>query len=203
VAGPGTRNNNSQGWEGSELKLPGQTRIVPRHVYEQRDTQVAVVPAGYRPAWDDGRLNQYRAYQTVDGYYATQKEWTNTVPRGLVVQAKKHEVKSPVIAYSTRSAYRAPASQVTAAPVISTRSAPKAVAGPARFVEIGVFTTQPKARAAAARLTGAGLPVKISSYKRNGQVLRRVMVGPYGTTGALNAGLQSVRSVGYTQAYTR
>src|SRR6056297_3510496 len=47
---------------GIKSNLPPQTRIVPDHVYKERDTQVAHVPLGYRPAWSDGRLNPYRAY---------------------------------------------------------------------------------------------------------------------------------------------
>ncbi|MBJ6371034.1 hypothetical protein [Sedimentitalea arenosa] len=39
----------------------GQTRIIPRHVYDnRRNTVVMAVPRGYRPAWDDGRLNPHR-----------------------------------------------------------------------------------------------------------------------------------------------
>jgi len=40
----------------------GPNRIVPRHVFENRqNTLVTAIPAGYRPAWNDGRLNPHRA----------------------------------------------------------------------------------------------------------------------------------------------
>lgn len=40
------------------------TRVVPRHVYDQRrNTQNVSIPEGYRPVWSDDRLNPHRAEQ--------------------------------------------------------------------------------------------------------------------------------------------
>ncbi|MEX0366429.1 MAG: hypothetical protein AB3N22_10200 [Ruegeria sp.] len=52
------------GPDGTPLSL--DTRVVPRHVYEQR-RQVGqpVIPRGYRSVWTDGRLNQHRAEHTL------------------------------------------------------------------------------------------------------------------------------------------
>ncbi|MCR8550102.1 SPOR domain-containing protein [Salipiger sp. P9] len=205
--------NGRGSWEDSRLSTQGSTRIVPKHVWESRSEVPPVVPAGYRPAWEDDRLNPYRAWQTVDGFYATQKRWTNTVPRQNLPYARRIPARNPVILYraeapvvtpvistSGRSAAQAQAvAQRT--PVISTRSAPvKRVATTgARYVEIGLFTTEAKADAAAARLRGAGLPVR---YSMSGQ-MRRVMVGPYASPQALNGALRQVRATGYVQAYLR
>ena len=83
-----------------DSSLQGQPRIVPRHVYAARQTQPTVVPHGYKPAWDDDRLNRNRAYQTVAGYYATQEIWTNTVPRQLRATAKRPgPIKDPILFY--------------------------------------------------------------------------------------------------------
>lgn len=41
-------------------------------------------PAGYAPAWTDGRLNPYRGIRTVEGDAQMRMVWTNTVPRRLV-----------------------------------------------------------------------------------------------------------------------
>ncbi|WP_102106976.1 hypothetical protein [Oceaniglobus roseus] len=41
-------------------------------------------PKGYRPAWEDGRLNPYRGKQLYSGALQTALIWTQTVPRRLV-----------------------------------------------------------------------------------------------------------------------
>ncbi|ETX27571.1 hypothetical protein [Roseivivax isoporae] len=76
--------------------LPGTTRILPRHVWESRDEQVLRIPDGYRPAWEDDRLNRHRANMSIDGYMQTQRVWTNTVPRRLV-NAETPRIRRPKI----------------------------------------------------------------------------------------------------------
>ncbi|MAM60662.1 hypothetical protein [Maritimibacter sp. UBA3975] len=45
---------------------------------------VQATPEGYRPAWEDGRLNPARGPRTIQGEVDMQQVWTNTVPRRLV-----------------------------------------------------------------------------------------------------------------------
>lgn len=194
---------NKKAWEDqSSLSLPGNTRIVPRHVYEAQDPAKPVVPAGYRPAWQDDRLNPYRAWQTVDGYRATQTVWTNTVPRSLAATARRHTIKQPVIAYrATGAAPKAQAGRTLRVTTISAKNRPAAT--DAQYVEIGVFTTDAKADSAVARLAAAGLPVKLGKYRKGGQLMTRVLTGPYASPADLSAALTRVRLAGYANAYLR
>jgi hypothetical protein len=66
-------------------ELPPNTRVLPRHLYEQRKALGPVkTPRGYRPAWSDGRLNPRRAEQTLAGQAQMRRFWTDTVPRRLI-----------------------------------------------------------------------------------------------------------------------
>ena len=81
---------------------PRGTRIVPRHVYEQRaNTRVPSPPPGYEPVWDDDRLNYRRAEQTLEGRNKMLLVWTNTVPRRLINPYTGQDVtaKYPTIIY--------------------------------------------------------------------------------------------------------
>ncbi|MBS0125100.1 SPOR domain-containing protein [Thetidibacter halocola] len=180
--------------------LAPETRIMPRHVYEQLNVVEPSVPEGYRPAWDDDRLNPHRALQTVEGYYATQHVWTNTVPRESVVTARRHTIKDPVtVGRVTAHSGGTTVSTQGAAPreaVVSTRSTPKAAT---RYVLVGAFTTEAKARAAAQRLRSAGLPVRFAK----GRGMTMVLVGPYGDAAAAEGGLRATHATGYVQATLR
>lgn len=60
--------------------LPQNTRVLPYHVYEERQqARDVIVPRGYKAVWDDGRLNPQRGITTLKptgtGAYAV-------VPRG-------------------------------------------------------------------------------------------------------------------------
>jgi len=199
----------------AEIAAQPRSRIVPKHVWEARSEVPPVVPKGYRPAWEDDRLNRYRAWQTVDGYYATQRRWTNTVPRVNDPTLRRVPARDPQIVYRGSEPAPLPVqiiassgrteAQARRAGVISSRSTPAAEArapesaATARYVEVGLFTTKDKADAAAARLRGAGLPVR---YLRSGET-RRVVVGPYKDASALQSALRRVQGTGYVQAYLR
>ena len=61
-------------------------RVAPKHVYEnQQNSTVGIsVPEGYKPVWDDDRLNTKRAHQTFAGMAQMEVAWSNTVPRYLI-----------------------------------------------------------------------------------------------------------------------
>lgn len=211
--------HNRSSWQGSSLSP--DTRIVPRHLYEERQiAQTAHVPVGYKPAWEDDRLNPYRAVQTVQGYRDTQKAWTNQVPRRLITRANptqpfpknlwtakyRHTVKDPAIAYrgtdpypptDVRVSYANQAEHRTA--VLSTKGSDNAKS----YVEIGVFSSAEKAQAAVSRLASAGLAVRAARVSHNGQTMQRLRVGPFADAASAQAGLSAVHSTGYAQAYIR
>ncbi|WP_306153772.1 SPOR domain-containing protein [Roseovarius sp. MMSF_3281] len=66
--------------------IGNQTRVAPKHVYgKQKQSTVGIsVPDGYKPVWEDDRLNTKRAHQTFEGMARMEVAWSNTVPRYLV-----------------------------------------------------------------------------------------------------------------------
>ena len=102
-----------------QVAVTGKTRIVPRHVWEQQQAAKieAPTPKGYRPAWTDDRLNEKRAHQTLDGYYASGLAWTNTVPRKLYVRSSglvvTHKYPGLIYPYHTYEEMRAAGYNIT------------------------------------------------------------------------------------------
>ncbi len=75
----------------------GATRVVPRHVAENRvNTTNVTIPHGYKRVWQDGRLNPKRAEQTLAGRGQMLLIWTNTVPRRLINQSSGRDVTASV-----------------------------------------------------------------------------------------------------------
>jgi hypothetical protein len=67
----------------SLAQLPLTTRVVPRHVYENRqNVRTVKIPKGYRPVWDDDRLNPYRAERTLAPAVVQRRV---KVPRGYAI----------------------------------------------------------------------------------------------------------------------
>ena len=71
---------------GRRQAQPKEQRLVPRHIFEsQMASRPAVkIPKGYKPAWDDDRLNPKRAHQTQAGKAQMDLVWTQTIPRTLI-----------------------------------------------------------------------------------------------------------------------
>ncbi|WP_425041137.1 SPOR domain-containing protein [Primorskyibacter sp. S187A] len=204
-------------------QITGQTVIAPRNAYEERRQAVTKVPKGYKLAWEDGRLNPKRGYQTLDGRRKMMLVWTNTVPRQLVDQYSGEvvtryfpDLQYPYTSPRQQAAAEAKAKVSVKAPkantvqtirprAVSTKSAPiKTRAKPAthRFVQLGTWNKGEEA-STVKRLQRAGLPVKIGKFSRNGKEYRSVLMGPYAKQDALMAGLSRAKKMGYSRAKLR
>ncbi len=213
--------------------LTPQTRIAPRHVAEAQAqmTQGITVPKGYRPVWEDDRLNPRRAHGTVAGQRAMELVWTDTVPRRLIDRRTGRDMtaRNPNLVYpytdlttqvrdavparsgATLSTAGKGATQIrqAAAPVVSTRATTPArqaapvqrVAG--RFVQVGAFDDQGNANAAIRRLQAAGLPVSVQRSSSRGQPVQVILAGPFADPAALSRGLGAARSAGFGDAFPR
>lgn len=210
-------------------EVPAGTRVMPKHVYEQRyavDAGAMPVPEGYVPAFTDGRLNPHRAEGTFEGMAAMELIWTRTVPRRLVEKKTGRDVtadypwiqpgqtgvfRAPVISTQSRSlASPAPApvaKPAAGAPLVaSMRSdilpvvpAAATAATPYRFVQVGTFGEPGNAQAAAARLQAAGYPVRIGSSGR----FQVVLIGPFGSEVDMAHALSAARASGFDDAFPR
>ncbi len=144
------------------------------------------IPAGYRPAWEDDRLNPYRGPRTPYG----------DAQMGAVLDTSK----VPMTAAETTAVRTA-----TVRTVVVSKSQPDAaapapkVAPGARYVQVGAFGVAGNATKALANLRGLGFGAA-TARTRSGLTL--VMAGPFASTADLKRALNTLRGY-YPDAYTR
>jgi hypothetical protein len=199
----------------TQATLDPQTRIVPRHVAasQAQTADIVTVPTGYRPVWNDDRLNPRRAQGTIAGKAAMDLVWTQTVPRRLIDRTTGRDMTAfnPNLQYP----YTDLATQVRAsvpagsAATLSTRATPQPVQPPkpqpvaGRFVQVGAFADHGNADAATRRLQAAGLPVAIQNVSSKGRPVQVILAGPFGDPAALSQGLGAARAAGFRDAFAR
>jgi cell division protein FtsN len=199
-------------------------------VVNRQNTQQLPIPQGYRPVWDDDRLNPQRSEQSLAGNAQMKLICTQTVPLRLINTADGRDVTASTplvypyldVATQTRNLgtvsivrrdngqlvkriLRNRASAKVRAPVISSRSAPavqpKPVAATSQYVQVGTYNQQGSAQTVAKRIQRMGLPVRIGKYTRGGATYRMVIAGPFGSN--INGVLSKLRASGYHNASLR
>lgn len=198
----------AQGYAPQEVRLrtpAGQTLLAPVAV-STKDYQ-----SGFKPAFDDGRLNPYRGPRSAMGDATMGAIWTNQVPARLVTPQTPARQRIKVPQAALAQGLTAPVETViygtkSAPAVAAPRAAlaqPKAQSGAqpaagARYVQVGSFGVPANAEAAKARLRAAGLPVSSGAAGK----LTVVYAGPVPGAEAARA-LAAVRAAGFGDAYLR
>ncbi|RWR49949.1 SPOR domain-containing protein [Sinirhodobacter ferrireducens] len=163
-----------------------------------------VGPSGYKPAFDDGRLNPYRGPRASTGDVQQAQVWTNQVPARPLTATTPASAR--VIVSTPMVQYREAAQVLPVSARPSTKSvAPVAAPGAAaavRYVQVGTFGVAGNAEAAKARLRALGLPVSSARITRAGKPMTIVYAGPM-PGGDAGAALGSVRAAGFGDAILR
>lgn len=167
-----------------------------------------VIPEGYRPAWDDDRLNPDRGLvnATPAGDAQMARYWTESVPRETVEvdpAADGVPVGQSVASVVTRSSSTP---DITAPAAAETSPAAPRVQVPRghRYVEIARYSERDNADAARAQLQRQGVATQLGGVA-NGNARGRfvVLAGPFDDQNALARALLRARGLGYSGAVTR
>ena len=145
------------------------------------------VAPGFQAVWDDGRLNTQRG-----------------IRRGPQTQSPSGMTGSSV-RYATAPRPQAVQAQT---PRVATRTAPQTTQRPEqlsghRYVQVGTFATRSQAQSVAQSLRARGLPMRIGVFNQNGQEMRMVLAGPFGSDNQLQGALGTARGAGFSGAFTR
>lgn len=201
-----------------QSQIHPQARVMPRPAYENRVmTQGVQVPKGYKPVWDDDRLNPYRAEQTLAGKRQMERIWSQDVPRELnkVVlspgygqpQYQQPQYRQPQYQQPQyQQKYQKPRYGVqghVSSRGVAPQTKPKAQVQPqaatGRFVQVGTFGNVQNAQNTAQRLAASGLPMRIAKQGNR----RVVMAGPFANDRDIAHALAAARRAGFYDAFPR
>ncbi|KEO50557.1 SPOR domain-containing protein [Thioclava pacifica] len=183
--------------------VPGATTVVAAPAARQIPREVSVgglapvvttskaPDGGWRPAFDDGRLNPYRGPRTTYGDAQMAQRWGDGVPMEMPKPPASRVIYVPV------APTQATMSSKSVAPA-KTVTRQGAVAGK-RFVQVGSFGVPANAEAAKARLRALGLPVATGKSGR----LTVIYAGPFASSAALQQALASAKGAGFSDAILR
>ena len=206
---------------------PAAPRIVPKHVWENRqNTRNVTVPKGYRPAWDDDRLNPYRGERTAA---PSQASPYSAAPRGYK-PAWDDDRLNPRRGGSaagdaqtdqiwTRSLprklvpqpYGGRAEPITnnarrgnspywVPPVAAQTVTHLSTRSASAYVRVAVYATETDARTTARALARGGMPMRLGTLQQGGTSYSLVLAGPFATPGEAQTALAQVRQAGFANA---
>ncbi len=154
-----------------------------------------VIPAGYRSAWTDDRLNPERGPRSAYGDQQMAATWdTSKVPMREANPAPARGL----IGGSDTGGVQVFTKSPSAVPATVART--PAAAPAKRYVQVGAFNVAANAERAVARLQALGLPGRVAKT-RSGRTV--VVAGPYAEASALNSALAIARRGGFADAFLR
>lgn len=189
------------------------------------------IPAGYKVAWNDDRLNPNRGIQKVSGMIQTTKHWTNTIPRKhrniatdqeraawfmLVYPFKSRDdllnyvnsMDDLDLEVKTNGAIEmSPAHEGEVTARVSTRNimpkTAKTLGLAGRYIQVRAYGRTANADRAHKRLAQVGLPVEHRVVNRNGSQLNLRLAGPFSDVAQLRGALDGARDAGFADAYMK
>ncbi len=179
-------------------------RILPSHLLESRlEMRDVIVPEGYAPVWEDGRLNPRRGEQSIEGYKQSQSVLTLTVPRrSPSTRASSPRIREPRLA--SDEPVRTPSPQFivggSAGGVAKAPIAPKRVDPSQIFVQVKQIRDPDQAQALAQKMARTGVPTRMGTKIRGGTSVRLVLAGPFNTRAEAQRAVQTARRAGFSDA---
>ena len=144
------------------------------------------IPAGYKPAWDDGRVNPHRGPQSSAGDASMNQVWTQSIPRQLIADVGGYQRVRGGLGNSVRSVI----------PWMSSKEvAPNSMG---EFIQIGAFGDTQNVSNNLGVLTAMGMGAMVEG-SGNVQV---ILAGPFSSADVRSA-LNHLRSAGYSDAFVR
>jgi len=144
------------------------------------------IPAGYKPAWDDGRVNLQRGPRSGTGDASMNRVWTQTIPRQLIADVSGSQGVRRGFGNSIRRVV----------PWMSSKELTPESAG--AFVQIGAFGSAENVQKNLGLLSQMGMGAVV----QNAGSVQVVMAGPFAAADARSA-LTHLRSAGYSDAFIR
>lgn len=208
----------------SSRQLPADTRVLPAHLYQERQlTKDIETPRGYRPVWQDDRLNPRRAeqdlypraassvHQVAEGYVRVPNSGERFNPsraqQSALGDARMAQVWTDTVPRKLRNepapqtiTVKQRAQQTSAQLGFLAPETSEQLARAPRYVRAEIFADPTAAQEASRRLSATGLPVRLGRTTRNGQPFKVVLAGPFYDAASASAGLATVRRAGFSAA---